>query len=304
MATRTPPSIGIIGAGELGSNIARGMAARGVAATISNRRGPASLAALVDKLGPSITAGTTEEAAAADVVVAAVRWVDAPGIFANLPAWEGRIVVDGTNAVEFLEPGSPETQDPNNPLAGRGLKPVDLGGETSSRVFSRLVPGARVVRAFNHLDVSLLSRPEASGGRRVLFYSNGQDRRGDHLRVPFGHLGQTVAHELDPAPLPGRALQDGGDRVGEAAVAVGDDQLHLAEVTLPQAAQELGIHLDRVNINGGAIAVDHPVGMSGARLVLHLALELGRMGGSRLGAAALCGGGGMGDAIILRVGGN
>jgi len=171
MATHTPPSIGIIGAGELGSNIARGMAARGVAATISNRRGPASLAALVDELGPSITAGTTEESAAADVVVAAVRWVDAPGIFENLPAWQGRIVVDATNAVEFLEPGSPETQDGTNPLAGWDLKPVDLGGESSSRVFSRLVPGARVVRAFNHLDVSMLSHPEASGGRRVLFYS-------------------------------------------------------------------------------------------------------------------------------------
>jgi acetyl-CoA C-acetyltransferase len=70
------------------------------------------------------------------------------------------------------------------------------------------------------------------------------------------------------------------------------------------SATELGIDLDRVNINGGAIAVGHPVGLSGARLVLHLALELGRMGGSRVGAAALCGGGGMGDVLILRVGGN
>lgn len=171
MATPTPPSIGIIGAGELGSNIARAMAARGVAATIANRRGPASLTALIDELGPTITAATTEDAAAADIVVAAVRWVDAPDIFGKLPAWEGRIVVDPTNAVEFLEPDSPETRDPSNPLAGQGLRLVDLGGETSSRVFSRLVPGARVVRAFNHLNVSLLSHPEASGGRRVLFYS-------------------------------------------------------------------------------------------------------------------------------------
>ena len=66
------------------------------------------------------------------------------------------------------------------------------------------------------------------------------------------------------------------------------------------SARELGIAEDRVNVNGGAIALGHPVGMSGARLVLHLALELRRRGGG-VGAAALCGGGGQGDALILHV---
>ena len=66
------------------------------------------------------------------------------------------------------------------------------------------------------------------------------------------------------------------------------------------SARELGIAEDRVNVNGGAIALGHPVGMSGARLVLHLALELKRRGGG-VGAAALCGGGGQGDALVLRV---
>ena len=56
----------------------------------------------------------------------------------------------------------------------------------------------------------------------------------------------------------------------------------------------------KVNVNGGAIALGHPVGMSGARIVLHLALELKRRGGG-VGAAALCGGGGQGDALIIRV---
>ncbi len=72
-----------------------------------------------------------------------------------------------------------------------------------------------------------------------------------------------------------------------------------AAVGLASAA-ELGISLDRVNVTGGAIAVGHPIGMSGARLVLHLALELKRRGGG-VGAAALCGGGGQGDALIVRV---
>ncbi len=67
-----------------------------------------------------------------------------------------------------------------------------------------------------------------------------------------------------------------------------------------QSMKELGVGDDKVNVNGGAIAMGHPIGMSGARLVLHLALELGRRGGG-MGAAALCGGGGQGDALIVRV---
>ncbi|MCK1797521.1 acetyl-CoA C-acetyltransferase [Streptomyces sp. XM4193] len=67
-----------------------------------------------------------------------------------------------------------------------------------------------------------------------------------------------------------------------------------------QSTKDLGVSEDRVNVNGGAIALGHPIGMSGARLVLHLALELKRRGGG-LGAAALCGGGGQGDALLVRV---
>jgi acetyl-CoA C-acetyltransferase len=77
--------------------------------------------------------------------------------------------------------------------------------------------------------------------------------------------------------------------INEAFAAVG-----LASV------KELGVSMDKVNPNGGAIAMGHPIGMSGARLVLHLALELQRRGGG-VGAAALCGGGGQGDALIVRV---
>jgi len=67
-----------------------------------------------------------------------------------------------------------------------------------------------------------------------------------------------------------------------------------------QSTRELGLRADIVNVNGGAIALGHPIGMSGARLVLTLAMELRRRGGG-LGAAALCGGGGQGDALLIRV---
>jgi acetyl-CoA C-acetyltransferase len=66
------------------------------------------------------------------------------------------------------------------------------------------------------------------------------------------------------------------------------------------STEKLGVSSDKVNVNGGAIALGHPIGMSGARLALHLALELRRRGGG-VGAAALCGGGGQGDALIIRV---
>ncbi|OFE08823.1 acetyl-CoA C-acetyltransferase [Rhodococcus sp. 1139] len=66
------------------------------------------------------------------------------------------------------------------------------------------------------------------------------------------------------------------------------------------STRELGLDPAKVNVNGGAIAVGHPLGMSGARIALHLALELQRRGGG-IGAAALCGGGGQGDALIVRV---
>ncbi|MCE7080934.1 acetyl-CoA C-acetyltransferase [Streptomyces sp. ST2-7A] len=67
-----------------------------------------------------------------------------------------------------------------------------------------------------------------------------------------------------------------------------------------QSMKDLDVPHDKVNVNGGAIALGHPIGMSGARIVLHLALELKRRGGG-VGAAALCGGGGQGDALIIRV---
>jgi acetyl-CoA C-acetyltransferase len=85
------------------------------------------------------------------------------------------------------------------------------------------------------------------------------------------------------------------------------DQLDVVEINEAFAAvalastRELGVDPEIVNVNGGAIAVGHPIGMSGARITLHVALELARRG-SGYGVAALCGAGGQGDALILRAG--
>jgi acetyl-CoA C-acetyltransferase len=92
--------------------------------------------------------------------------------------------------------------------------------------------------------------------------------------------------------------------LGKAGLTVAD--LDLVEINEAFAAvglqsmKELGLDPEIVNVNGGAIALGHPIGMSGARLALTLALELRRRGGGT-GAVALCGGGGQGDALILHV---
>jgi acetyl-CoA C-acetyltransferase len=113
----------------------------------------------------------------------------------------------------------------------------------------------------------------------------------------------------DPSLLlqPANAIRDAIRRDAQGRdCAPGIEDLDLIEINEAFAGvalasiRDLGAPRDRVNVNGGAIALGHPVGMSGARLVLTLALELRRRGGGT-GAAALCGGGGQGDALILRV---
>jgi len=191
-------SIGIIGAGALGSNAARLLAKSGISATIANSRGPQSLAGLVKELGPSIKAGTVKEAASAEIVLVAVRWVSLEKALSGLPAWNGRIVIDGTNPVAFLDPESPDAKDPSNPLAAYGIKAIDLGGKHSSQVFRTLVPGARVVKAFNHLDVNVLPESKVSGGQRVMFYSGDDaDSKAEVRKL----LEQTGYFPVDLGPL-------------------------------------------------------------------------------------------------------
>ena len=93
-------TIGIIGSGAIGTALARTLSRAGVDATISNSRGPESLKDLVCELGPSIKAGTREEAARADIVFVAVNWTKLRVAMANLPDWKGRIVIDANNPIE------------------------------------------------------------------------------------------------------------------------------------------------------------------------------------------------------------
>jgi acetyl-CoA C-acetyltransferase len=109
--------------------------------------------------------------------------------------------------------------------------------------------------------------------------------------------GPDTALHLQPSNAIKRAAQKAG--LDAAALDLYEINEAFAAVSLA-AAKDLGVSEDKVNVNGGAVALGHPIGMSGARLILTLAYELKRRGGG-VGAAALCGGGGQGDALIIRV---
>lgn len=146
-------TIGIIGAGAIGTAIARILARAGLEAKIANSRGPDTLRDLVEQLGPTVTAATIQEASAQDLVFVAVNWSKLSVALDGLGPWNGRIVIDA-----------------NNPIEAPLFKPAELGGFTSSETVARRVPGARLVKAFNTLPPPLLEAdPRQGDGRRVLF---------------------------------------------------------------------------------------------------------------------------------------
>jgi len=163
-------SIGIIGSGALGGGFARALALKNIPALISSQRGPDSLREVVVKTGPSIKPASVSEAAQADIVLIAVPWLKLSTALRDLPSWNNRIVIDASNPVKILTADSPEAKDPSNPLASYLLEAIDLQGEVSSVAVAKLVPGARVVKAFNHLEAALLADPKTAVGPRVMFY--------------------------------------------------------------------------------------------------------------------------------------
>jgi predicted dinucleotide-binding enzyme len=142
-------TVGIIGAGRLGQAIAQVAARTGRSVVVANSRGPESLASVVSSLGDGVLAGTTAEAAAADIVVIAVPWDQVPAAVQGLE-WKSQIVIDATN----------------------DWAADDLQGRTSSAIVADLVAGARVVKAANTLAAEVLSSdPHVAGGQRVIFIS-------------------------------------------------------------------------------------------------------------------------------------
>ncbi|MEV7341929.1 NAD(P)-binding domain-containing protein [Streptomyces sp. NPDC093544] len=180
--------IGTIGAGTVAQAIARHAVSHGHQIVLSNSHGPASLAGLAEDLGPLASAGTSAEAAAAEVVVLAVGWPQVPDAVAVLPPFDGRIVIDATN--QFVSP------PPQFEIA-------DLGELTGSEYVASLLPGARVVKAFNTLYGQYIAAdPHHEAGRQVLFLA------GDDADAKATVRDLTAGFGFAPVDLGG--LREGG----------------------------------------------------------------------------------------------
>ena len=173
-----------------------------------------------------------------------------------------------------------------------------IRADTTSELLAKLRPAFAPDGTITAGSSSQIS----DGGAAVVVMS-----RAKAEEMGLAWLAEIGAHGVVAGP--DASLQSQPTNAIKAALAkegIGIDQLDLVEINEAFASvgihstRELGLDDSNVNVNGGAIAMGHPIGMSGARLALHLALELKRRGGGT-GAAALCGGGGQGDALILRV---
>ncbi|MFF3242964.1 acetyl-CoA C-acetyltransferase [Streptomyces sp. NPDC002870] len=149
------------------------------------------------------------------------------------------------------------------------------------------------------------SSPISDGAAAVVVMSKAKaEELGLEWIAEIGAHGNVAGPDNSLHSQPSNAIRNAIGKEG-----IGVEDLDLIEINeafgsvLVQSMKDLGVSPEKVNVNGGAIALGHPIGMSGARVVLHLALELKRRGGG-VGAAALCGGGGQGDALIVRVPGN
>jgi len=146
----------IIGSGAIGTALARQFARKNIPVRVANSRGPASIAPLSAELGSAIEPATLEEALTADMVILAVPFAAVGETVAAAGDWQGRVVIDATNAIDFTD-----------------FSPAKLGGALSSDIVASQLPGARLVKAFNTLPAAVLAaEPDSDGGRRTIFVSS------------------------------------------------------------------------------------------------------------------------------------
>jgi acetyl-CoA C-acetyltransferase len=183
--------------------------------------------------------------------------------------------------------------DPVTFEADEGVRP-----DTSAEVLSKL-PAA--FGAEGTITAGSSSQISDGACAVVVMSAEAAAASGAPVLAEIGAHGNVAGPDNSLLSQPSGAIRQA---LGKAGVVV--DDLDLIEINEAFAAvaiqsmRDLGVGPEKVNVNGGAIALGHPIGASGARLALHLACELRRRGGG-LGAAALCGGGGQGDALLLRV---
>ena len=176
-------SYAIIGFGNIGRALAKAFARNGIGVSVATTRDPESFASAAAAIGRTIIPKNLTEAVKADIVFLAVHFESHQDVAKALSTWEGKTIVDVTNAY--------------------GVPPEELGGQPSSRAVAQAFTGARLVKGFNHLVAAVLDQdPAVHGGRRVVFLASDDDGAA-------GEIGK-LAEKLGFAPIKLGGLSEGG----------------------------------------------------------------------------------------------
>jgi predicted dinucleotide-binding enzyme len=176
-------SYAIIGFGKIGKALAKAFARKGIEVSVATTRDPESFASEAAAIGTGIIPATLADAVKADVIFLAVRFESHPDVAKALPDWQGRIIVDVTNAY--------------------GVPPEKLGGLPSAKFVAQAFTGGKLVKGFNHLGAAILDQDSAvHGGSRVVFLASDDER----ATAEIGAL----AEELGFAAVKLGGLSEGG----------------------------------------------------------------------------------------------
>ena len=173
----------IIGFGKIGHALAKAFARNGIDVSVASTRDPETFAADAAAIGPQIIPATMAQALKADIIFLAVRYESHPDVAKALPSWQGKTIVDVTNAY--------------------GVPPGELIEQSSAKVVAKAFTGAKVVKGFNHLVAPILDQdPSIHGGKRVVFLASDDDSAAVEIAA--------LAEKLGFAPIKLGALAEGG----------------------------------------------------------------------------------------------
>ncbi|WP_413740889.1 NADPH-dependent F420 reductase [Sodalis sp. RH25] len=173
----------IIGFGKLGQALAKAFARSGIDVLVATTRDPERFAADAAAIGPTVIPTTLAQAIKADIIFLAVRYESHPDVAKTLSTWQGKTIVDVTNAY--------------------GVLAEELKGQASAAVVAQAFMGGKVVKGFNHLGASVLGQdPAVHGGKRAVFLASDDDSAATEIAA--------LAEKLGFAPISLGALAKGG----------------------------------------------------------------------------------------------